>query len=148
MEVSHALVESLVIFRLNYCSLLLVSLPLHAIWPQQVIQNLLRFYQITWSLCSLHWLPVAAYIRFTTYRHLSNPMQQYIPLKPFAQLNLSSIKTLYIGTQMVNMNIVWLIIFKLTCFTCTSCIYNLYAVVSCSNRVLAWYYIYTKNTLH
>ncbi|KAK3553556.1 hypothetical protein QTP70_004574 [Hemibagrus guttatus] len=73
-QASQVLVQSLVISRLDYCNSLLAGLPLNAIRPLQMIQNaaaplvfnLPKFSHTTPLLRSLHWLPVAACIRFKT----------------------------------------------------------------------------------
>ena len=70
----QVLVQALVISRLNYCNFLLACLPASAIRPLQLIQNaaarlvfnLPKFTHTTPLLCSLHWLPVDARIRFKT----------------------------------------------------------------------------------
>ncbi|KAI4900933.1 hypothetical protein NFI96_001831 [Prochilodus magdalenae] len=73
-EAIQLLVQSLVISWLDYCNSLLAGLPLQAIRSLQVIQNaaarlifnLPKFTHVTPLLCSLHWLPVAAWIGFKT----------------------------------------------------------------------------------
>ncbi|KAK3526049.1 hypothetical protein QTP70_012887 [Hemibagrus guttatus] len=73
-QATQVLVQSLVISRLDYCNSLLAGLPLNAIRPLQMIQNaaarlvfnLPKFSHTTPLLRSLHWLPVAARIRFKT----------------------------------------------------------------------------------
>ncbi|KAK3554541.1 hypothetical protein QTP70_025392 [Hemibagrus guttatus] len=73
-QATQVLVQSLVISRLDYCNSLLAGLPLNAIRPLQKIQNaaaplvfnLPKFSHTTPLLRSLHWLPVAARIRFKT----------------------------------------------------------------------------------
>ncbi|KAI4887106.1 hypothetical protein NFI96_003143 [Prochilodus magdalenae] len=73
-EATQLLVQSLVISSLDYCNSLLAGLPLRAMRPLQLVQNaaarlifnLPKFTHITPLLCSLHWLPVVARIRFKT----------------------------------------------------------------------------------
>ncbi len=75
--IQHAaqlLVQALVISRLVYCNALLAGLPSNTIKPLQMIQNAaarLVFNEpkrahVTPLLISLHWLPVAARIKFQT----------------------------------------------------------------------------------
>ncbi|KAJ8397407.1 hypothetical protein AAFF_G00439560 [Aldrovandia affinis] len=68
-EATQLLVQALVISRLDYCNSLLAGLPACAIKPLQLVQNAaarLVFNQpkFTPLLSSLHWLPIAARIRF------------------------------------------------------------------------------------
>ena len=73
-KVVQVLVQALVISCLDYCNSLLAGLPASAIRPLQLIQNaaarlvfnLPKFTHSTPLLRSLHWLPVAARIRFKT----------------------------------------------------------------------------------
>ena len=70
----QVLVQALVISRLDYSNSLLAVLPASAIPLLQLIRNaaawlvfnLPKFTHTTPLLCSLHWLPVAARIRFKT----------------------------------------------------------------------------------
>ncbi|KAK3552271.1 hypothetical protein QTP86_007154 [Hemibagrus guttatus] len=89
-QATHVLVQSLVISRLDYCNSLLAGLPLNAIRPLQMIQNaatrlvfnLPKFSHTTPLLRSLHWLPVAARIRFKTlmlaYKAKNGPAPSYL----------------------------------------------------------------------
>ncbi len=71
---AQLLVQALVISRLDYCNALLAGLPSNTIKPLQMIQNAaarLVFNEpkrahVTPLLISLHWLPVAARIKFKT----------------------------------------------------------------------------------
>ncbi|KAI4889762.1 hypothetical protein NFI96_019377, partial [Prochilodus magdalenae] len=70
-EATQLLVQSLVISRLDYCNSLLASLALRTLELVQnaaarLIFNLPKFTHLTPLLRSLHWLPVAALIRFKT----------------------------------------------------------------------------------
>ncbi|KAK3559376.1 hypothetical protein QTP86_012786 [Hemibagrus guttatus] len=87
---TQVLVQSLVISRLDYCNSLLAGLPLNAICALQMIQNatarlvfsLPKFSHTTPLLRSLHWLPVAACIRFKTlmlaYKAKNGPAPSYL----------------------------------------------------------------------
>ncbi|KAK3531957.1 hypothetical protein QTP86_002245 [Hemibagrus guttatus] len=89
-QATQVLVQSLVISRLDYCNSLLAGLPLNAIRPLQMIQNaaarlvfnLPKFAHTTPLLRSLHWLPVAARIRFKTlmlaYKAKNGPAPSYL----------------------------------------------------------------------
>ncbi|KAI4900648.1 hypothetical protein NFI96_026841 [Prochilodus magdalenae] len=86
-EATQLLVQSLVISRLEYCTSLLAGLPLRAIRPLQLVQNaaarlifnLPKFSHVTPLLRSLHWLPVAACIRFKTLRPTKPRIDQRLP---------------------------------------------------------------------
>ncbi|KAK3536252.1 hypothetical protein QTP86_000157 [Hemibagrus guttatus] len=89
-QATQVLVQSLVISRLDYCNSLLAGLPLNAIRPLQMIQNEAarlvfnqpKFSHTTPLLRSLHWLPVAACIRFKTlmlaYKAKNGPAPSYL----------------------------------------------------------------------
>ncbi|KAK3542234.1 hypothetical protein QTP86_021394 [Hemibagrus guttatus] len=89
-QATQVLVQSLVISKLDYCNSLLAGLPLNAIRPLQMIQNaaarlvfnLPKFSHTTPLLRSLHWLPVAARIRFKTlmlaYKAQNGPAPSYL----------------------------------------------------------------------
>ncbi|KAK3521080.1 hypothetical protein QTP86_006328 [Hemibagrus guttatus] len=89
-QATQVLVQSLVISRLDYCNSLLAGLHLNAIRPLQMIQNaaarlvfnLPKFSHTTPLLRSLHWLPVAARIRFKTlmlaYKAKNGPAPSYL----------------------------------------------------------------------
>ncbi|XP_057211858.1 uncharacterized protein LOC130567637 [Triplophysa rosa] len=96
---SQLLVQALVISRLDYCNSLLAGLPTDAVKPLQMIQNAaarIVFNQpkrthLTPLLISLHWLPVAARIKFKSLTlafrtitanspiYLNSVLQVYIP---------------------------------------------------------------------
>ncbi len=71
---AQLLVQALVVSRLDYCNALLAGLPSNTIKPLQMIQNAaarLVFNEpkrthVTPLFISLHWLPVAARIKFKT----------------------------------------------------------------------------------
>ncbi|KAJ8386065.1 hypothetical protein AAFF_G00177540 [Aldrovandia affinis] len=71
-EVTQLLIQALVISCLDYCNSLLAGLPACAIKPLQLVQNAAarlvfnqpKFTHVTPLLSSLHWLPIAACIRF------------------------------------------------------------------------------------
>ncbi|KAK3510028.1 hypothetical protein QTP70_026003, partial [Hemibagrus guttatus] len=89
-QATQVLVQSLVISRLDYCNSILAGLPLNAIRLLQMIQNaaarlvfnLSKFSHTTPLLRSLHWLPVAARIRFKTlmlaYKAKNGPAPSYL----------------------------------------------------------------------
>ncbi|KAF7690836.1 hypothetical protein HF521_011133, partial [Silurus meridionalis] len=88
-QAAQVLVQSFVISKLDYCNSLLAGLPLNTIRPLQIIQNAaarLVFNQPKFShttpLLLLHWLPVAARIRFKTlmlaYKAKNGPAPSYL----------------------------------------------------------------------
>ncbi|KAI5104696.1 hypothetical protein C0J45_6322, partial [Silurus meridionalis] len=84
-QAAQVLVQSFVILRLDYCNSLLAGLPLNAFRPLQMIQNAaarLVFNQPKFSQTTLHWLPVAARIRFKTlmlaYKGINGPAPSYL----------------------------------------------------------------------
>ena len=101
-EIMKLLVQAIVISQLDYCNSLLASLPACVIQPLQFIQNavahlvfnLPKFSHVTPLLRSLHWLPVAARIRFkvltlayaaankTAPHFLQDIIQAYTPVRP------------------------------------------------------------------
>ncbi len=71
---AQLLVQALVISRLDYCNAFLSELPWCTIKPWQMIQNSVEWLvfkehkraHVTPLFVSLHWVPVAAYIKFKT----------------------------------------------------------------------------------
>ncbi len=63
---AQLLVQALVISRLDYCNALLAGLPSNTIKPLQMIQNAPKRTHVTPLFISLHWLTVAARIKFKT----------------------------------------------------------------------------------
>jgi len=71
---AQLLVKALVISRLDYCNALLAGLPSNTIKPLHMIQNAAAWVvfsepksaHVTPLFISLHWLPVAAHIKFKT----------------------------------------------------------------------------------
>ncbi len=69
---TQLLVQALVLSRLDYCNALLAGLPTNSIKPLQLIQNAaarLMFNEpkrthVTPLFINLHWLPIAAHIKF------------------------------------------------------------------------------------
>ncbi|KAK3514352.1 hypothetical protein QTP70_015881 [Hemibagrus guttatus] len=83
-QATQVLVQSLVISRLDYCNSLLAGLPLNAIQnaAARLVFNLPKFSHTTPLLRSLHWLLVAARIRFKTlmlaYKAKNGPVPSYL----------------------------------------------------------------------
>ncbi len=66
---AQLLVQALVVSRLDYCNALLAGLPSNTIKPLKMIQNVFnepKRAHVTPLFISLHWLPVAARIKFKT----------------------------------------------------------------------------------
>ncbi|KAI5098652.1 hypothetical protein C0J45_10791, partial [Silurus meridionalis] len=89
IQAAQVLVQSLVILRLDNCNSLLLGLTLNAIHPLQMIQNTaarlvfnLPKFSHTTPLLLLHWLSVAARIRFKTlmlaYKAKNGPAPSYL----------------------------------------------------------------------
>ncbi len=98
-NMQHFLVQALVLSRLDYCNALLTGLPANSIKPLQLIQNAaarLIFNEpkrthVTPLFINLHWLPIAARIKFKAlmfaYRtttgsaplYLNSLLQTYVP---------------------------------------------------------------------
>ncbi len=96
---SQLLVQALVLSRLDYCNALLAGLPANSIKPLQLIQNAaarLIFNEpkrthVTPLFINLHWLPIAARIKFkalmfaykttsgSTPLYLNSVLQTYVP---------------------------------------------------------------------
>jgi len=100
---THILVQALVLSRLDYCNALLAGLPACTVKPLQLIQNAavrvvfnepMRVH-VTPLFISLHWLPIAARIKFKVrmfaYRtttgsaplYLHSLLQTYAPSRSF-----------------------------------------------------------------
>ncbi len=91
---SQHLVQALVLFRLDYCNALMAGLPASSIKPLQLIQNAAAKSQkesITPLFINLHWLPMAARIKFKALPtkpplalhpfYLNSLLQTYVPLE-------------------------------------------------------------------
>ncbi len=98
---AQLLVQALVISRLDYCNALLAGLPSCTIKPLQMIQNAaarLVFSEpkrahVTTLFISLHWLPVAARIKFKTL------MLAYRTVTGSAPAYFHSLMTIYIPSR-------------------------------------------------
>ncbi len=107
---SQLLVQALVLSRLDYYSALLSGLPASSIKPLQLIQNTAARYifnepkrmHVTPLFISLHWLPIAACIKFKAlmfaYKtttgsaplYLNSLRQTYVPLEAYVlQVNVA-----------------------------------------------------------
>ncbi len=98
---TQLLVQALVLSRLDYCNALLAGLPANSIKPLQLIQNAaarlifneLKRTHVTPLFINLHWLPIAARIKFKAlmfaYKttsgsaplYLNSLLQTYVPLE-------------------------------------------------------------------
>lgn len=95
-QATQLLVQALVISRLDYCNSLLAGLPACTFKPLQMIQNaaarlvfnLPKSAHVTPLLISLHWLPIAARIKFKAlllaYKSMTNTAPSY--LEPLIQV--------------------------------------------------------------
>ncbi len=100
---AQLLVQALVISRLDYCNALLAGLPSNTIKPLQMIQNAaarLVFNEpkrahVTPLFISLHWLPVAARIKFKTL------MLVYSTTTGSAPTYFHSLMTIYIPSRIL-----------------------------------------------
>ncbi|KAK2915631.1 hypothetical protein Q8A73_006225 [Channa argus] len=104
---TQLIVQALVTSRLDYCNALLMGLPISTIKPLQMIQNAAarlifnppKKTHVTPLFRSLHWLPVAARIRFkalslayrvvnlTAPAYLNSLIQVYNPSRPLRSAN-------------------------------------------------------------
>ncbi len=107
---SQLLVQALVLSRLDYCNALLAGLPASSIEPLQLIQNAaarlifneLKRTHVTPLFIHLHWLPIAARIKFKALMfafktttgsaplYLNSVLQTYVPLEAYVlQVNVA-----------------------------------------------------------
>ncbi len=107
---TQLLVQALVLSRLDYCNALLAGLPANSIKPLQLIQNAaarLIFNEpkrthVTPLFINLHWLPIAARIKFkalmfaykttsgSAHLYLNSVLQTYVPLEAYVlQVNVA-----------------------------------------------------------
>ncbi|XP_072222435.1 uncharacterized protein [Leuresthes tenuis] len=98
---TQLLVQAMVISRLDYCNALLTGLPACAVKPLQMVQNAaarLVFNQpkrahVTPLFIELHWLPLAARIRFKSL------MLAYKVLNGMAPIYLNALAKAYVTTR-------------------------------------------------
>jgi len=98
---TQLLVQSMVISRLDYCNALLTGLPACVVKPLQMVQNAaarLVFHQpkrahITTLFVELHWLPLAARIKF------KSVMLAYKVLNGTAPIYLNALAKTYVTTR-------------------------------------------------
>ncbi len=100
---AQLLVQAIVISRLDYCNALLAGLPSNTIKPLQMIQNAVAWLvfsepkraHVTPLFISLHWLPVAARIKFKTL------MLAYRTATGSAPSYFHSLMTIYIPSRIL-----------------------------------------------
>ncbi len=103
---SQLLVLALVLSRLDFCNALLAGLPASSIKPLQLIQNMAarlifnepKRMHVTPVFINLHWLPIAARIKFKALMfahkitsgsaplYLNSLLQTYMPLEVFFKI--------------------------------------------------------------
>ncbi len=96
---TQLLVQALVLSRINYCNALLAGLPANSIKPLKLIQNVaailifteLKRMHVTPLFINLHWLQIAAHIKFKALMfafktttgsaplYLNSVLQTYVP---------------------------------------------------------------------
>ena len=98
---AQLLVQALVLSRLDYCNALLAGLPASSIKPLQLIQNAAarlifnepKRIHVTPLFINLHWLPIAARIKFKAL------MFAYKPTTGSAPLYLNSLLQTYVPSR-------------------------------------------------